>query len=116
MAEIDIVTTTIAAGQTTTPEIDIGNKSLVGIQFTANWTPAATITFQATIDGGATFGPVITLAGGTAAPLISASIGAGQSYLALDPTILRGMNAFKIVANPAQTNLVTLSLITRLAI
>jgi hypothetical protein len=111
--EIDIITTTIASGQTTSPEVDIGNKVLVGIQVPSNWS-AATISFLASIDGGATFGPVVNFAGGTTTPYVSASLGAGQAYLALDPTILRGISSFKIVAGTAQANLVTLSLVTRL--
>lgn len=109
MAEIDILTTTIAAGQTVSAEADIGNKSLVGIQVPVNWS-AATISFQASIDGGATWGPIVNAAGAYSI----ASVGAGQSYVAIDPTTLRGISSFKIVSGSSQTNAVTLSLITRL--
>jgi hypothetical protein len=114
MAEIDVLTATIGAAQTTSGEVDIGTKSLVGLQLPAAWVTAA-ITFQVSIDGGATFGTLIDGSTGTAYTIPSVSGGA-QAYVAIDPAKLRGVTSLKIVSGASQTNGVTISLITRLAL
>ena len=114
MAEIDVLTATIGAGQTTSGEVDIGTKSLVGLQLPPGWVTAA-ITFLVSIDGGATFGTLIDGATGTAYSVPSVA-GAAQSYVGVDPAKLRGVTSLKIVSSVAQTNGVTISLITRLAL
>lgn len=118
--EIDTIQVQIAAGQSLSPQVDIGTKSLVGIQIPANWTTAA-IAFQVSIDGGATWGPLLTT-GGSATPYAIASVtGGAQAYVAVDPSTLRGAVSFKVQSGTAaspvnQTNLVTINLITRLAV
>ena len=121
MAEIDVITVTFTGGQSLSPQVDIGNKSLVGIQIPANWTTAL-LSLQASIDGGATWGVVLTAAGGTATPYQVASItGGAQCYIGIDPNILRGISSFKIQSGvpgalTPQTNAAVLSLVTRLAL
>ena len=44
---------TISNGQSLSPQANLGNKLLVGIQMPAVWTAAA-LTFQASPDGGTT--------------------------------------------------------------
>ncbi len=121
MAEIDIIPVTIAAGQSLSAQVDIGTKSLVGIQIPSTWL-AAPISLQASIDGGTTWGVVLTVAGGSTTPFQTASIANGtQVYVAIDPAILRGISSYKIQSGVpgtlvVQTGGVTLQLITRLAI
>jgi hypothetical protein len=112
MAEVDIITAAIAPAGTVSTEADIGNKVVVGLQLPAAWVTAA-ITFQATIDGGASFGTVIDAVTGTAYTIPSVA-GAVQSYVAVDPTKLRGISSLKIVSGASQTAGVTISLVTRL--
>lgn len=116
--EVDVITAQIAAGQSLSAEVDIGNKSLVGLLVPANWTTAG-ISMQASPDGGTTWGEVTTVAG-TPYAIGSVTGGTLAYYVAVDPTTLRGALALKIrsgtQASPVnQTNLVTLQLITRLA-
>lgn len=121
MAEIDIVTANIAAGQSLSAEADIGNKSIVGIYIPANWTTAG-LSFQASIDGGATWAELFDGTLATAAAITVSSITGGTALaLAMDPTKLRGFNAIKVRSGTSgspvnQTNAVAISLITRLAI
>lgn len=121
MAEIDLITATITAGQSLSPEVDIGTKSLVGIVIPANWTTATGgISFQASVDSGVTWGEVTTVA---AAPFAISSVTGGTLvyYIAVDPTTLRGITALKVrsgtqAAPVNQANTVNLTLVTRLAI
>ena len=114
MAEIDVLTTTIAATGTLSPEIDIGTKSLVGLQLPSGWVTAA-ITFQVSIDGGATWGALLDGATGTVYTIPSVA-GGSQVAIGIDPAKLRGWSSFKIQSGASQTNGVTISLITRLAL
>lgn len=120
MAEVDYVTVTIAQNQSLSPEIDIGNKSLVGIVIPTTWTTAG-LSFQVSPDGGTTWGEVTTVAG---APYAIGSVTGGTLafYVAVDPTTLRGAMALKVRSgtqaspvNQTHAGGVTLTLITRLA-
>jgi hypothetical protein len=117
MPDTDIRTVTIAAGQSLSPQIDIGTKALVGLVIPSNWSAAAGgISFQASIDGGSTWNELSTAA---VAPYFINYTAAGAACFAIDPTTLRGFASFKIRSGTAgapvnQTNSVTLSLITRL--
>lgn len=111
MAYIEFQTANIAAAASLSPEVALGEKTLVGIVIPAGWT-AASITFQATPDDmnfyelydGA--GNEVTLTGA-----------AGQ-LVQIDPTKWRGITGIKVrsgtLASPiAQASAVTLTLITR---
>jgi hypothetical protein len=117
MAEVDNITAQIAAGQSLSAEIDIGPKSLVGLVLPANWIAATGgISFQSSVDGGTTWNEVTTVAG---APYAIPFTAAGAAYIAIDPKTLRGEVALKVrsgtkAAPVNQTNLVTLTLVTRL--
>lgn len=117
MAEVDNVTVQISSGQSLSAEADIGSKSLVGLVIPTNWTTAG-LSFQASVDGGVTWGDVTTVAG---TPFTIASLTGGTlAYeVAIDPTTLRGVQALKVrsgsLASPVnQTNTATLKLVTRL--
>lgn len=118
MAEVDVVTAAIASGQSLSGEVDIGNKSLVGLLIPTSWTTAG-LSFQVSPDGGATWGELTTVAG-TPYAIGSLTGGTLAYYVAIDPTTLRGALALKIrsgtqAAPVNQTNSVTLQLVTRLA-
>jgi hypothetical protein len=117
MAEVDYIQTTIAINTAISPEVDIGNKSPVGLVLPAAWVAAAGgISLQASVDGGLTWNEVTTVAG---APYAIAFTAAGAAYIAIDPTSLRGISALKIRSGTAaapvnQTAAVSLTLVTRL--
>ena len=103
---------TIAAGQSLSPEIDLGQWTLVGIWMPAGWT-AAGLSFQTSLDGGATWLEHTTSAG--TATLFN--VAAGQ-YVAVDPALFRGVNALKLrsgtLGTPvAQVSNATINLIAR---
>lgn len=115
MSEVNIVSAAIASGQSLSPEVDIGGWTLVGIVVPAAWTTAG-ISFQASADGGATFGELQTIA--AVAFAISSITGGTQVYIAIDPTTLRGVRSLKVRSGTAaapvsQGSSVTLSLVTR---
>lgn len=116
MAEIDNITGQIAAGQSLSAQIDIGSKSLVGLQIPANWTTAS-LSFQVSADGGTTWNELTSSAGGAFA--IGSLANGTARYVAIDPTTLRGAQSIKLrsgtVGAPVnQTNTVTLTIVTRL--
>jgi hypothetical protein len=118
MAEVDNIACQIASGQSLSAEIDIGNKSLVGILIPTNWTTAG-ISIQVSPDGGVTWAE-LTVVAGTPYAIGSVTGGTLAYYVAVDPTTLRGALAIKIrsgtqAAPVNQTNTVNLQLITRLA-
>lgn len=117
MAEIDIQSVTIGAAAALSAEVDIGNKSLVGIVVPANWTTAG-ISLQASPDGGTTWCELVDQTA-TAIGCGSLTGGAIVYYVAIDPTKLRGPISLKVrsgtqAAPVNQVNQVTLQLITRL--
>jgi hypothetical protein len=105
----------IASGQSLSPQVDIGPKTLVGLIVPSNWTTAS-LSFQASADGGATWGE---LQDQTATAITVGSITGGtQVFVGFDPTKLRGAWSLKVrsgtAASPVtQTNTVTLTLLTR---
>lgn len=119
MAEIDYISAAIPAGATgLSAEIDIGNKSLVGLVLPSGWLAATGgISMQASVDGTNFY--EVTLPSGSA--YIVAFTGAGPAYIGIDPTILRGIVALKlrsglVGAAVNQTGAPVLTLVTRLAL
>ena len=107
---LQVQTLTIAAGQSLSPQLDLGAYTLVGIHMPASWT-AAGLSFQVSPDGGATWNEHYNSAG-TETVFTAAS---GQ-YIALDPTLWRGVFSLKVrsgtLATPvAQAAAATLTLI-----
>jgi len=103
---------TIAAGASLSPEVDIGEWTLVGIWMPASWVSAA-LTFQVSFDGGATWLEHYSSAGVET----TLTVAAGQ-YIGVDPLLWRGVSAIKIrsgtlAAAVAQTSAATLNLIVR---
>jgi hypothetical protein len=118
MAEVDLnAQAVIAAGGSLSAQADIGTKVLAAIVLPAAWIAAAGgLTFQASVDGGATWGEVTTAAG---AAYTVAYTAAGPATIGIDPTTLRGVSSIKVrsgtkAAPVNQTSTVTVTLITRL--
>ena len=82
--------TTILNGTALSAAISLGADVLHGIQMPAGW-DAASMSFQASIDGGLTFAEMIAAAG----TAVSCTVAGGQ-YIALDPTLWRAVNCLKI--------------------
>jgi hypothetical protein len=86
--DIDIIDVTIANGQSLSPAVALGGKSLVGIVMPAAWTAAA-LTFQATADDpGTDNGAMQELQDGTGNP-VTLTVNAG-TFVQVDPTKWRG--------------------------
>jgi hypothetical protein len=101
----------ISSGTSLSAEVDLGNKVLVGIAMPAAAWTAAVLTFQASFDGGVTW-----LNMQTASAELSYTASFGQ-YIAVDPTLWRGVNAIKVRSGTAGTPVsqavnATLTLIT----
>ena len=87
---------TISNGTSLSPAISIGNGLLVGIAMPAGW-DAAGMTFQVSYDGGTTFQEMQS-----ASAAISFTVAAGQ-FIAVDPTLWRGVNTLKVRSGTAAT-------------
>lgn len=110
---VEIVTATIAAGASLSAQVNIGDRTLCGIYIPSNWTTAS-LSFQASPDGGATFGELLD----NAAAAIAVSSVAAEKFIALDPTRLRCVNCIKVRSGTSgaaanQTNTVLVQLLTR---
>jgi hypothetical protein len=109
---ISVIPAVIAAGGSLSPEVDLGAQTLVGIAMPASWV-AASLTFQVSVDGGATWNEHYSSAGAET----TFTVAAGQ-YIAVDPTLWRGVNAVKArsgtSASPVtQTGGATLNLVCK---
>ena len=82
---------TIPNGQSLSPEVDIGPKTLVAIITPSQWVAAA-ITLQASPDGGATWYELVDQTGAA----IGSSSVTGSAFIAIDPTKLKGVVALKV--------------------
>lgn len=109
---LDVITATIAAGASLSPEVDFGGKTLVGIWMPANWT-AADLTFQASPDGGASWGELQDGANNAIDLKIAAS-----EFIQIDPTKWRGVRSIKVRSGTSgspvnQTDAMAISLLIR---
>lgn len=97
MADIEVITATIASGQSLSAQVDIGPKKLVGIVMPAGW-DAADITFQASPDGGTTFGELFSTDGVAADAVAAVQIHspAAAQYIVIAPEQLRSVNSLKV--------------------
>jgi hypothetical protein len=106
----------IAQGTSLSPEVDIGGWSLVGIWVPSAWVTAG-ITFQASIDSQ----NWAELEDQTATAISVSSItGGANTFIAFDPTKVRGVRAIKVRSGTAASPVnqtasggVTLTLLTR---
>jgi hypothetical protein len=108
---LSLIPVTIAAGQSLSPQVDIGPGQLVGIYIPASWTVASP-TFQVSPDGGVTWYEHISYTG---SPTVFGYDSGVAAYLAVDPTLWQGALSLKIrsgvVGAPvAQVSTVTLQL------
>lgn len=112
--QLDQVIATIQSGQSLSAAVSIGDKILVGLIIPAAWTTAG-VTFQASGDGGTTFGELVDAT--ATAIAVSSIAGGAYTVVALDPTKLRGINRLKVrsgtVGTPvAQGSTVNVTLLT----
>ena len=108
-------TVTIAAGQSLSPQADIAPGTLVGLYLPANWT-AASLTFQVSPDGGATWFEHYAYSG---SETVYGGAPSNGSFVAIDPVLWRGVVSLKIrsgtAASPvSQTNDAAIRLILAL--
>ena len=87
---------TVSNGTSLSPAISIGNGLLVGIAMSAGW-DAASMTFQVSYDGGTTFQEMQS-----SSAAISFTVALGQ-FIAVDPTLWRGVNTLKVRSGTAAT-------------
>jgi len=95
--DLDFFTATIGAGASLSAAVNLGQKTVVGIAMPAAWT-AADITFQASGDGGVTFGELEASDGtsvNAVTPFTVHSPAASQ-VIGFDPTRFRGVNCIKV--------------------
>jgi hypothetical protein len=112
---IDSIPAAIAAGASLSAQVNIGGKTLTAIAVPTNWTTAS-LSFQGSGDGGATFGELLDEA--AAAKSITSVSGGAYAVIAVDPTKWRGITCIKVRSGTAatpvnQANGVTLQLLTR---
>lgn len=110
---VDTQQVQISSGQSLSGQVNLGGKTLVGVFLPSGWTTAG-LTFQASPDGGTTFGE---LQDATAAAVSISSVAAGI-YVALDPTKWRGINCIKVRSGTSgapvnQVSTVQLTLVQR---
>lgn len=94
---VSLQTVTIGAGQALSPQVDLGAMTLVGIVTPAAWT-AAGLTFQISPDGGATWLEHYNSAGAETTFTVAAS-----QYIAVDPTLWRGVYSLQLRSGTAGT-------------
>jgi hypothetical protein len=109
MADLTPITVTITAAGTISTEAKLGFKTLVGILFPANWTPAA-VTFQATPDD-TNFFPLFDQVSGAAIGITSAAL--GTWYALTNDAQWATVNGVRLISGIAQTNTVIVTLFVR---
>jgi hypothetical protein len=111
---VSLIPVTIAAGQSLSPQVDLGAMTLVGLYVPASWT-AANPSFQVSPDGGATWFEHNASSGSATAFGNNAGV---ATYLAVDPAFWRGVYSLKVRSGPlgapiVQTGSVTLTLVLK---
>ncbi len=91
---------TIAAGASLSGEVDLGACTLCGIVLPAALN-TGNLSFQVSVDGGLTWNELAMAIGG----YISYPMG-NSLYLAVDPTLWRGINAVKVRTGAAASPVV----------
>lgn len=98
---IDAISVPIPAGATgLSAAVGLGGKTLVGIVIPAAWLTAG-ISFQASGDGGVTFGELLDET--ATARAISSVAGGAYTVIAVDPTKWRGINEIKVRSGTSAT-------------
>lgn len=93
---INQVPVTIGSGSALSPAIPLGEYVLTGIAMPAAW-DAAALTFQVSADGGTTWGEMQSTSA-----VVSYTAAAAQ-YIAIDPTLWRGINMIKVRSGTSGT-------------
>lgn len=93
---INPVSVTITNGSALSAPVALGEFVLTGIAMPAGW-DAAALTFQVSADGGTTFQEMQSISAA-----ISYAVAANQ-YIAIDPTLWRGINMIKVRSGTSGT-------------
>lgn len=110
---VEVVTATITTGTSLSAQVNIGDRQLCGIYLPTNWTTAS-LSFQASPDGGTTFGELLD----SAAAAVAVSSVAADKFIAMDPEKWRAVNCIKVRSGTSgaatnQSNTVVVKLLTR---
>jgi hypothetical protein len=89
-------TVVLASGGTTSAEIDLGGTMLVGLQMPSTFT-GTSVTFTVANASGGTFQTMKDGAGNSVSKTVAAS-----QYIAIDPTLFRGVRFCKIVSGSTE--------------
>jgi hypothetical protein len=89
-------TAVFASGTASSAEVDLGGTEIVGLQMPATFTGSA-MTFQAATASGGTFQTVADGAGTDVSKTV-----AGGKYVAIDPTLFRGVRFVKLVSGATE--------------
>lgn len=104
VTDVATIETIIADSATTSSEIDLGGKTLVGITFPAGIDGTA-LTFTVSPTSGGTFVGLITTAGAAVSYTYAAS-----KYMAIDSALFNGVRYLKLVSGTSQTGASTITL------
>ncbi len=110
---LSTITATIASGAALSSAVYLGANFLVGIYIPSNWT-SANVTFQASPDGGTTWGELYSYLGAEIT-----FVAAPSQFLAVDPTLWKGARSLIVRSGTAatpvnQSNTVNLTLVLSL--
>lgn len=89
-------TITVASNATTSAEVDLGGTEIVGLQLPAAFTGTAISFLVSTVSGG-TYQAMKDGAGNS----VSKTVAQGQ-YIAIDPTLFRGVRFVKLVSGSSE--------------
>ena len=90
MSQIDLDQIKITNGQSLSPALSLGDKTICGFHMPAVWTAAA-LSFQVSPDNGATWNEWLDAKGASQ----TFAVAQGQ-YAAVDPALFRGFNMIKL--------------------
>jgi hypothetical protein len=115
--DLQYITAEIAAGQSLSAQVNLGNATLVAISIPSTWTTAS-ISLQGSPDGGSTWQEVYATDDGANGGEVQFAATAGTFTTITDPTAFYGLNCLKVRSGSAvsavnQTDAVTVTLIAR---
>lgn len=90
------ITATIASGQTTSAEVDLGGTNIVGLQMPASFT-STSLKFLVSTASGGTYQNLADGAGSDVSKTV-----AGGKYIGIDPTLFRGVRYVKLVSGSSE--------------
>jgi hypothetical protein len=108
MADLEIITTQIAAGSVVSAPVPTGIKTAVGIAIPSGYVGGA-LKFNTSIDGGSTWLPLFDASNA----LISISAPGAGTFIALNPATFAGVNLLQIAITTAPSSPLVFGLAVR---